>query len=263
MAKTNTGLVAHALAQIGLPYVYGTYGKALTADIVRQKAKQYPTQMYASREEYALKHFLGKRSYDCAGLVKSYMFQETPTAVPKYSEKYDKNVGGLIKACTETGKMSTMPEIPGLLVFRKNEHVGIYAGNGIVIEAKGFDYGVVKSKLSAGKWDKWGKLGWISYEPKTGISGSNKPETAQKTSDKTTTSNKEEIFVAEKTFKNTSGNPLDVFPGTKSTVKIGTLFAGSTCKCLAVIDGMALIKYKVTNNGETKVGFVKYTKGVI
>ena len=211
MAKTNVGLAAHAQAQVGLPYIYGTYGKVLTADIIHQKAKQYPAQMYRAREEYAVKHFIGKRSYDCAGLVKSYMFQETPEAAPKYSEKYDKNVGGLIKSCTETGSIPTLPEIPGVLVFRGTAHVGIYAGNGTVIEAKGFDHGVVKSKLARGDWDRWGKLSWVSYEPKTGISGSNEPENDQQTSDKTTTSNKEEVYVSEKAFKNTSGKLLDVY----------------------------------------------------
>lgn len=249
MAKTSAGLVAHALAQIGLPYVYGTYGKALTADIVRQKAKQYPTQMYASREEYALKHFLGKRSYDCAGLVKAYMFQETPDAAPKYSEKYDKNVGGLIKACVETGAISSIPEIPGLLVFRGTAHVGIYAGDGVVIEAKGFDYGVVKSRLSSGGWDKWGKLGWISY-PQQAAS----PVTAQKTENV--------IFAEEKIFKNTSGKTLSVFADTKLETKIGTLPAGNSCKCLGVIDKKALLKYRVVSTGAYKVGFTSFAQGV-
>ena len=250
MAKTNTGLVTHAAAQVGLPYIYGTYGKVLTADIIRQKAKQYPTQMYKSREDYALKHYIGKRSYDCAGLVKSYMFQETPTSPPKYDEKYDKNVGGLIKACAETGKISTIPEIPGLLVFRSTEHVGVYAGNGVVIEAKGFDYGVVKTKLANGKWDKWGKLSWISY-----------PTKVQTPVIKQTT--EEMIYVNEKTFKNTSGSTLNIFADTKLAMKVGTLPAGNSCKCLGIVDKCALIKYKVVATGATKVGFTSYTKGVM
>ncbi|MCR4615452.1 MAG: C40 family peptidase [Clostridiales bacterium] len=244
MDKTNTGLVTHAAAQLGLPYIYGTYGKVLTADIIRQKAKQYPSQMYKSREDYALKHYIGKRSYDCAGLVKSYMFQETPAAVPKYSEQYDKNVGGLIKACSETGKISAIPELPGLLVFRGTAHVGVYAGKGEVIEAKGFDYGVVKSKLSQGNWDKWGRLSWIKYPEQV---------TGQKT---------EDGIYAEKLFKNTSGQTLNIFADSKLTLKIGTLPAGSSCKCLGIVDKTALIKYKVIAAGAYKAGFTSYVKGV-
>ena len=243
MVKTNTGLVAHAVAQVGLPYVYGTYGKVLTADIIRQKAKQYPSQMYKSREEYAIKHYIGKRSYDCAGLVKSYMFQETPEAVPKYSEKYDKNVGGLIKACGETGSIATLPELPGTLVFRGTAHVGIYAGGGTVVEAKGFDYGVVKSKLSQESWDKWGKLSWIKYETV--------PETKT-----------EEIFNAEKIFKNTSGKILKVYADSLLKTEIGSIPSGNSCKCIGFVEGRPILKYRVSGTNAYKVGFTSYVQGV-
>ena len=33
-----------------------------------------------------------------------------------------------------------------------------------MIEAKGFDHGVVRSRLADGNWDTWGKLDWITYE---------------------------------------------------------------------------------------------------
>ena len=42
-------------------------------------------------------------------------------------------------------------------------HVGIYIGNGEVIEAKGHAYGVVKTKLEARPWKNYGKLKWIEY----------------------------------------------------------------------------------------------------
>jgi LysM repeat protein len=164
MIKTNTGLVAHVTAQLGLPYWYGTYGKIATLDILQQKAAQYPKYMTADRVKTAQKRGdIGKRTYDCAGLIKSYMMQDTPTSVPKYQAVYDKNVPGLIALCPTTGKIATLPELPGVLVFRGTEHVGIYIGGGLVIEAKGFVYGVVRSKLADGKWDKWGKLSWIDY----------------------------------------------------------------------------------------------------
>ncbi len=40
--------------------------------------------------------------------------------------------------------------------------MGLYIGNGNVIEAKGTPYGVVQSKLT--EWDEWGELKGISYE---------------------------------------------------------------------------------------------------
>ena len=73
---------------------------------------------------------------------------------------------------------------------------------------------------------------------------------------------KEELFVAEKDFKNTSGKTLDVFADTKLTTKVGTLPAGNGCKCLGIIDDRALLKYRVTATGAYKVGFTSYVKGV-
>ena len=59
-------------------------------------------------------------------------------------------------------KMSTMPDIPGLLVFMPG-HVGVYIGNGEVIEARGHAYGVVKTRLKNRNWTKWAFIEEISY----------------------------------------------------------------------------------------------------
>lgn len=43
-------------------------------------------------------------------------------------------------------------------------HMGTYVGNGFVIEAAGRDQGVIKRKLSAGKWVIGGRLPYIKEE---------------------------------------------------------------------------------------------------
>jgi hypothetical protein len=51
--------------------------------------------------------------------------------------------------------------VAGDLVFNKTEkasHVGVYVGDNMVIESKGRDDGVVRRKLSAGKWVIGGRL---------------------------------------------------------------------------------------------------------
>ena len=68
--------------------------------------------------------------------------------------------------CTVKGSISSMPDIPGILVFLPG-HVGVYIGNGYVIEAKGHAYGVVKTKLAGRGWKSWGKCHWITYESTT------------------------------------------------------------------------------------------------
>ena len=255
MSKTNTGLVAHAAAQLGSPYWWGTFGLVCSEALWQQKKKQYPSHYSDSRYKTAKAKHFGKRAYDCCGLVKSYMFQSTPTSAPKYAVKYDKNVSGLIAACSKTGAIKTIPETPGLLVFRGTAHVGIYIGKGYVIEAKGFDFGVVKTKLSAGKWDKWGQLSWITYVP------AEKP-VVKPTASTTSKDKKEGGYDKMKVFKNTSGKTINVYADSTLKKKIGTLFAGSSCYCIGEISGKAILLYSVSGTSTKKVGFTDFVKGV-
>ena len=53
------------------------------------------------------------------------------------------------------------------LVFDKTSeatHVGVYVGDGYVVESKGRDYGVVKRKVSEGKWVVGGRLDWFDND---------------------------------------------------------------------------------------------------
>lgn len=164
MSKTNIGLVDYAKAQVGLPYWYGTYGQVADKALYDRKKSQYPN--YYAATDFAKQY--GKRVYDCVGLIKGYMWALSPTGKPVYNSTQDKNVGGMIKACSSTGNVKTLPAMAGILVFIGTSHVGVYDGLGNVYEARGHAYGVVKTKLSDRPWDKWGKLSWLAYEaPKT------------------------------------------------------------------------------------------------
>ena len=167
MSKTNTGLVNYAKAQVGNPYWYGTFGQIATEKLLDSKMAQYPGQFEGSRPSTARSKHLGKRVHDCCGLIKGYLWSDTTTSTPKYNASQDVNVGGLLQRCKTQGAIKTIPETPGVLVFRGTSHVGVYIGNGSVIEAKGFDYGVIRSELAKGDWDRWGKLDWITYEAAT------------------------------------------------------------------------------------------------
>ena len=162
--KTNTGLVAYATAQIGNPYWYGTFGQVATEALLKSKMAQYPGQFGGSRPATARAKHIGKRVHDCCGLIKGYLWCDTPTSAPKYTAAQDVNVGGLKQRCNSKGAIKTLPDLIGVLLFRGTSHVGVYLGDGWVIEAKGFDHGVVRSRLADGNWDTWGKLDWITYE---------------------------------------------------------------------------------------------------
>ena len=76
----------------------------------------------------------------------------------------DWTVEEMFKNCTETGDISTIPETKGLLVFTKTKgHVGVYVGDGYVVEARGRKYGVQKNKLKSRSFAYWGKLKCIEY----------------------------------------------------------------------------------------------------
>ena len=160
MTKTNTGLVEYALAQLGKPYWWGTFGQTASAALLAQKREQYPEYYKANDFESQF----GQRVHDCVGLIKGYLWSDTPQSAPAYKASQDVAVAGLYLACKKHGNMWTMPELPGVCVFFSDmSHVGVYVGDGHVVEATGHAKGVVKTELAGRGWGLWGKPRWISY----------------------------------------------------------------------------------------------------
>ena len=52
-----------------------------------------------------------------------------------YTQAYDVSANGMYERAKEKGPINTIPEIPGLCVWRTG-HIGVYR-NGEVIEARG------------------------------------------------------------------------------------------------------------------------------
>lgn len=159
--KTNVGLVEYCKKQLGKPYWWGTFGQVADETLYQQKKKQYPKQYTANdfQSQY------GKNVHDCVGLIKGYRWLDEKTGKVIYNPIQDVDVSGMLNMCTKQGAISTIPDVIGTLVFM-NGHVGVYIGNGEVIEARGHAYGVVKTKLKERPWIKWGQPAWISYEEK-------------------------------------------------------------------------------------------------
>lgn len=159
--KTNTGLVEYARKQLGKPYWYGTFGNAASKALYDAKKKQYPkyyTWAYGGEKNV--------RVHDCVGLIKGYLWSKDADSAPKYTMKQDVSADGMRQRCKTSGTINTIPEIPGVLVFFEG-HVGVYEGNGKVIEARGHAYGVVRTDLKARDWKWWGLCPYIEY-PNTG-----------------------------------------------------------------------------------------------
>lgn len=193
MAKTNSGLVTYAKAQLKKPYWFGTYGQKASKALYNAKKKQYPKYY---KWDYS-SSVAGKKVHDCAGLIKGYLWSKTPSSSPKYNPKQDFGANGLYTHAKSKGSISTFKKIKGQLVFKgtvkKKTHVGVYIGSGYVIEAKGHKYGVVKSKLSSG-WKFWAQCHLIKMDakkttakPATTASASSTASTSNTTASQTTT----------------------------------------------------------------------------
>lgn len=166
MAKTNTGLVAYAKAQLGRPYWYGCFGQTSSAALYKSKKAQYPAQYQwdckDNQPSTSPAKQLGVKVHDCVGLIKGYLWCASANGAPTYKASQDVSANGMLSVCKKKGKIETIPDIPGVLVFLPG-HVGVYIGGGYVIEARGHRYGVVKTALKGRGWTDWGYCPYIEY----------------------------------------------------------------------------------------------------
>lgn len=163
MAKTNSGLIEYCKVQLGRPYWFGTFGQTASAALYKEKKKQYPK--YYTASNFSSQY--GQRVHDCAGLIKGYLWSETPDSPPKYKASEDWGATSFYVHCSKRGTIDSFDHIPGRLVFKgkdaKMTHVGVYIGDGKIIEAKGHAYGVIESKLDD-KWTHWGQCSIIKED---------------------------------------------------------------------------------------------------
>ena len=172
---TAAELVAFVLSMLGMPYWYGTCVYQCTESLLTSKAKQYPSH-YDSSRMAKYRQAIAKKQVcmDCVGMIKGFFWTNGGQGVVDYINggaafvnKYtsngcpDKSANGMLAWCKaqgcKWGTIGTLPEIPGALVFLDG-HVGVYIGNGYVVEARGFNYGVVKTQLKKRPWKHWALL---------------------------------------------------------------------------------------------------------
>lgn len=147
----------------GWGYVWSLNGELYT----REKAEYYhkiqkPTNSNRDPKTYWLTvcaKWIGKMAADCSGGIVGAI----RTVIPGYD---DRNANTFYAQCTEKGPIKTIPEIPGLCVWRDG-HIGIYEGNGNVLEFRGADYGAVRTKLKDRNFTNWGRLRDINYTKET------------------------------------------------------------------------------------------------
>lgn len=140
-------------------YIWGTAG------ILWTQARQN-----ASSREMTVKYgskWIGHTVADCSGLFR-WAYKQLGTDCAHGSNSiFD-------RYCSSTGQLKSgrrtdgLELLPATAVFTGTKgdhgHIGLYIGDGWVIEAKGTQYGVVKSKITESKWTWWGELKAVDYE---------------------------------------------------------------------------------------------------
>ena len=178
---TSTNLVNFCLefAARKAPYWYACCLYRASSSLLTSKTKQYPDHYGSSRTPRYKQDIANKQVVaDCCGMIKGFYWTNGAEGVLEsigtgstYTSKYgsgfpDKSANGMYEYCVkkgmEHGDISTMPEIPGLLLH-KDGHVGVYVGNGYAVEEKEFNYGCVKSAVKGRGWQHWSKLYNLDY----------------------------------------------------------------------------------------------------
>lgn len=163
-------------------YASGMWGQILTNENVVAKAKQYPS-LYAPSKVSQLKTYVGKQyfGFDCVCLIKAVLWGwNGSTTAENGGAKYGSN--GVPDIGTETilNKCSKVSGdftniVPGALVWKRG-HVGVYIGNGQVIECTAsWTKRVLQSALKNNgvkgqyerAWAKWGLLPYVDYSDQT------------------------------------------------------------------------------------------------
>lgn len=168
MAKTNNGLVKFVKKMVGQVYWYGTYGQVANAQLLKSVSERYKSQFSAKRIQKAKdRGDYNKRCMDCSGLIKNYLMTKDPDVdgmpmPPIYNKDWDLSANVMHSRAKKHGPIGSIPEVPGLGLW-KNNHVGVYCGNGRVVQAKGFDYGVIEDGIKDTAWQEWFYIPGIEY----------------------------------------------------------------------------------------------------
>ena len=164
--KNATDLVTYAIHawESGWGYVWGTYGCVLTDSLFTYKLEQYPDGV-GNYEDFIRANWLGGRTTDCVGLIKGYGWLNPETLSIDYATNGMPDIGAnqMYYSASVSGTIDTMPDKPGLAVWHDG-HIGVYIGDGYVIEAMGTKYGVVKTELAGRGWTHWLEIEYINYD---------------------------------------------------------------------------------------------------
>lgn len=152
-------------------YIKGGFGQVLNTARKKRLIEQYKYNRDRADKINTLDP--STFAFDCCGLVKGVYWGFIGVtdkiyggAVYASNKLNDVNEKGLLELCTNVSDDFTNL-IPGEFLYtnKPNGHCGIYIGNGKVIEATpSGSCGVQETDLNRIKWQKHGKLSFITYD---------------------------------------------------------------------------------------------------
>lgn len=170
---------AEEINALNTSYIWGGIGRKITEKSLKEKVDQYPSTN--AKHAANAKRFLNNGyMFDCVCLIKAILWGWTKNKADIDAVPYAKNgvpdinADSMIGYCKASSNFGTI--VPGEVVWMSG-HIGIYIGNGFVIECTpAWENGVQKTALLnlAGKpgyngryWTKHGRLPWVDYEETT------------------------------------------------------------------------------------------------
>ena len=178
-AKELIDKTKHCL-EIPTWYVMGGFGQRLGVDWINFNYKYNKQHKDAIEQHYTNPYTFG---FDCVCLIKANLFwgfegaQDKENGGSKYDAKNDWSVGEMKKHCYDLSKeFGENDLIAGELVFLGSSHIGLYIGNGEVIESTPAWAGNVQrtllpwrnttnyEALPVREWDQHGKCEFVEYE---------------------------------------------------------------------------------------------------
>ena len=141
-------------------YMVNKYGKDWQKNADAKEDNYYKAALYGSK-------WIGHRVADCSGLF-AWAFKQLGGSIAHGSnsiwDRYCSAKGKIVN-----GRKANGGELaPGTAMFtgtdKEKPHIGLYVGDGKVIEASGTQAGVCVSNLKDGKWKYWGELKNVKLE---------------------------------------------------------------------------------------------------
>jgi hypothetical protein len=153
---------------VGGWYWSGCWGQTGTENLWSQKSQQKDIKQWYIEHADAKAKGLNKKVTDCTGVYKYPLWVQSNGSVPYNAiPNTDTDTDGIFNLAKSSGckwgKIATIPkERQGILVTYQG-HMGVYIGNGKVLESRGGAFGVVTTNLNERGWTEWYENPYVDY----------------------------------------------------------------------------------------------------